>query len=124
MTALRVSGTLLCHAGEHRIAFPAVDVAVIDAPALHAGRARSARQAFGESAGASRVLLAPSGETVGVDTLEIDSEMHRVLPMPVVMERMAGGSMLGFLYIRGELWPLVRLVEFENYLARSSREAA
>lgn len=124
MTALRVSGTLLCHAGEHRIAFPAVDVAVIDAPALHAGRARSARQAFGESAGASRVLLAPSGETVGVDTLEIDSEMHRVLPMPVVMERMAGGSMLGFLYIRGELWPLVRLVEFENYLASSSREAA
>lgn len=124
MTALRVSGTLLCHAGEHRIAFPAVDVAVIDAPALHAGRARSARQAFGESAGASRVLLAPSGETVGVDTLEIDSEMHRVLPMPVVMERIAGGSMLGFLYIRGELWPLVRLVEFENYLASSSREAA
>jgi hypothetical protein len=124
MTALRVSGTLLCHAGEHRIAFPAVDVAVIDAPALHAGRSRSARHAFGEAGGASRVLLAPSGETVGVDTLEIDSEMHRVLPMPTLMGRMAGGSLLGFLYIRGELWPLVRLVEFEHYLASCSREAA
>ncbi|WP_224366189.1 protein CrdC [Hyalangium versicolor] len=124
MAGLRVSGTLLCHAGEYRIAFPAVDVAVIDAPALHAGRARSARQAFGEAGGSARVLLAPSGETVGVDTLEIDAEMHRVLPMPALMERMAGGSLLGFLFIRGELWPLVRLVEFEHFLASASREAA
>ena len=124
MAGLRVSGTLLCHAGAHRIAFPAVDVAVIDAPALHAGRLRSARQAFGESGGAFRVLLAPSGETVGVDALEIDSEMHRVLPMSPLMARMAGGSLLGFLSIRGVLWPLVRLVEFEHYLASSSREAA
>ncbi|WP_224243782.1 protein CrdC [Hyalangium gracile] len=124
MVGLRVSGTLLCHAGPYRIAFPAVDVAVIDAPALHAGRARSARQAFGEPGGASRVLLAPSGETVGVDTLEIDAEMHRVLPMPAVMQRMAGGSLLGFISVRGMLWPLVRLVEFEHYLASASREAA
>jgi hypothetical protein len=124
MAGLRVSGTLLCHAGGHRIAFPAVDVAVIDAPSLHAGRSRSARQAFGESAGASRVLLAPSGETVGVDTLEIDAEVHWVMSPPPMLERIAGKSLLGFLYIRGELWPLVRLVEFEHFLAGASREAA
>ena len=124
MHGLRVSGILLCHAGEHRIAFPAVDVAVIDAPSLHSGRARSARQAFGEPAGASRVLLAPSGETVGVDTLEIDAEIHRVLSPPPVLGRVAGGSLLGFISVRGELWPLVRLVEFERFIADLSREAA
>lgn len=124
MQGLRVSGILLCHAGTNRIAFPAVDVAVIDAPGLHAGRSRSARQAFGEPTGASRVLLAPSGETVGVDALEIDAELHRVLPPSPVLERVAGGSLLGFISVRGELWPLVRLVEFEHFLAGASREAA
>src|SRR5688572_17334455 len=103
MHGLRVSGTLLCHAGTHRIAFPAVDVAVIDAPGLHAGRSRSARQAFGEAAGASRVLLAPSGETVGVDTLEIDTEVHRVLPASPVLKWMSGGSLQGFIFTRGVL---------------------
>lgn len=124
MAGLRVSGTLLCHAGEHRIAFPAVDVAVIDAPALHLGRTRSARQAFGGADGASRVLLAPSGETVGVDALEIDAEVHWVMPLPPLLQKMAGQSMLGFLNVRGVLWPLVRLVEFEQFLAGTSREAA
>jgi hypothetical protein len=120
----QLAGTLLCHAGEHRIAFPAQDVAVIDAPALHAGRARSARQAFGEPAAAARVLLAPSGETVGVDALEIDAEVHRVMSTPQVLRQVAGGSLQGFIMVRGELWPLVRLVEFEQFLARLSREAA
>lgn len=124
MQGLQVSGTLLCHAGPHRIAFPAVDVAVIDLPSLHAGRSRSAGQAFGLAAGASRVLLAPSGETVGVDTLEIDAEVHRVLPLPPVLEHLAGGCLLGFITVRGELWPLVRLVEFEHFLAGVTREAA
>jgi hypothetical protein len=124
MQGLRVSGILLCHAGTNRIAFPAVDVAVIDAPGLHAGRSRSASVGFGELAGASRVLLAPSGETVGVDTLEIDAELHRVLPLPAVLERVAGGSLLGFIWVRGVLWPLVRLVEFEHFISRGSREAA
>ncbi|KFE72337.1 hypothetical protein [Hyalangium minutum] len=124
MQGLQVSGTLLCHAGPHRIAFPAVDVAVIDVPSLHAGRSRSASQAFGLPAGASRVLLAPSGETVGVDTLEIDAEVHRVLPAPRVLERVAGGCLIGFIAVRGELWPLVRLVEFEHFLSDAAREAA
>jgi hypothetical protein len=124
MRDLRLTGTLLCHAGPHRIAFPALDVAVIDAPALHAGRSRSARQAFGEPTASARVLLAPSGETVGVDALEIDAEEHQVLPMPALLQRVAGGSLLGFLSVRGELWPLVRLVEFERFLAGAAREAA
>ncbi len=117
-------GTLLCHAGAHRIAFPAQDVAVIDTPDLHGGRLRSARQAFGEPPGAFRVLLAPSGETVGVDALEIDSEVHHVMAPPRVLERLAGGSVLGFIHARGLLWPVIRLVDFEHYLASATREAA
>ncbi|MDY7230545.1 protein CrdC [Hyalangium rubrum] len=124
MPGQHLAGTLLCHAGPFRIAFPAQDVAVIDAPALHAGRSRSAREAFGELPAAARVLLAPSGETVGVDTLEIDSEVHRVMDTPPVLARLAGGSLLGFIYTRGALWPLVRLVDFEHYLSGAAREAA
>jgi hypothetical protein len=119
-----LTGTLLCQAGMYRIAFPAQDVAVIDVPTLHAGRWRSAREAFGEPPAAFRVLLAPSGETVGVDSLEIDAEEHRVMAPPLVLARWVGGSLLGFIYARGALWPLVRLVEFEHFLASASREAA
>jgi hypothetical protein len=47
-----------------------------------------------------------------------------VLPPPLVLERVAGGCLIGFITVRGELWPLVRLVEFEHFLARAHREAA
>lgn len=124
MLGQNLTGTLLCQAGAYRIAFPAQDVAVIDVPTLHAGRWRSARQAFGEPPAAFRVLLAPSGETVGVDSLEIDSDEHRVMPPPRVLAKWAGGSLMGFIFTRGALWPLVRLVEFEHFLAGTSREAA
>jgi hypothetical protein len=41
-----------------------------------------------------------------------------------VLQLLAGGSLLGFISVRGVLWPLVRLVEFERFLAGASREAA
>ena len=47
-----------------------------------------------------------------------------MLPAPLMLERMAGGSLMGFISVRGALWPLVRLVEFEHFLAGASREAA
>jgi hypothetical protein len=50
--------------------------------------------------------------------------IHRLLPLPQVLERVAGGSLLGFIAVRGVLWPLVRLVEFEHFIAAPSREAA
>jgi hypothetical protein len=124
MSGQLLTGTLLCQAGSYRIAFPAQDVAVIDVPTLHVGRWRSASQAFGEPTAAFRVLLAPSGETVGVDSLEIDSEEHGLMAPPPVLARCVGGSLMGFIYTRGALWPVVRLVEFEHFLAGASREAA
>ena len=119
------AGMLLCHAGPHRLAFPAQEVAAIDVARAQRGARGSARRAFGEPAGASRVLVAASGEAVGVDTLEIDAEPRPVLPRAAgAGARVAGGSLQGFILVRGELWPLVRLVDFEHFLASARREAA
>jgi hypothetical protein len=120
MLGSRVAGTLLCHAGSHRVAFAAEEVASIESAGERAGRFLSARRAFGGDEGAARVLVAPSGEAVGVDTLEIDAESLYVLPPPELLERVAGGSLMGFLLARGEFWPLVRLVGFERYLGSLS----
>ena len=125
MLGRRVAGTLLCHAGSHRVAFAADEVAVIESVGDRPGRFQSARQAFGDDAGAERVLVAPSGEAVGVDTLEIEAESIYVMPLPELLEPVAGGSLVGFILARGEFWPLVRLVEFERYLGNlAPRRAA
>ncbi|AKQ64814.1 hypothetical protein A176_001726 [Myxococcus hansupus] len=105
---------LLCHAGPHRLAFHAHEVASITSPV---GReVASARRAFQASDGAARALVAASGGAVGVDTLEIDAEPHPVLPAPLVAVRASGGSLQGFVLARGELWPLMGLSDFERFL--------
>lgn len=116
MLGRRVAGTLLCHAGAHRVAFAAHEVAVIESAGERPGRFQSARRAFGGDAEAERVLVAPSGEAVGVDALEIEAESLYVMPAPELLEQVAGGSLVGFILARGEFWPLVRLAEFERYL--------
>ena len=125
MLGRRVAGSLLCHAGPHRVAFAAEEVVAIEAASDWVGRFHSARRAFGEEVGAARVLLAPSGEAVGVDTLEIEAESSYIMPSPELLLGVAGGSLLGFIFARGEFWPLVRLVEFERYLGNlAPRRAA
>lgn len=110
----RVQGMLLCHAGPHRLAFHAHEVVSITSPQ---GRsACSARRAFEGAPGASRVLVSASGGAVGVDTLEIDAEPRPVLPPPPVAVHASGGSLQGFVLARGQLWPLVGLVDFETFL--------
>lgn len=115
---------LLCRAGADRVAFRAHEVATIESPATFGGRAGSARQAFGGTEGAERILVAATGESVGVDGLEIDPEPLTVLPAPVLLGRMAGGSLRGFVQVRGVLWPLMSLADFGRFLAPSTREAA
>ncbi|NVJ02913.1 protein CrdC [Myxococcus sp. AM009] len=117
-----VRGMLLCHAGPHRLAFHAHEVASIASPSGHA--AASARRAFHEAAGAARVLVSASGGAVGVDALEIDAESHRVLSAPPVTVRASGGSLQGFVLARGELWPLVGLADFERFLRGHPGEGA
>ncbi|RJS19133.1 protein CrdC [Corallococcus sp. H22C18031201] len=124
--ASRVEGTLLCRAGAHRIAFAAHEVAFI-ASAVRESTARtwSARRAFREAASESRgrVLVAPSGESVGVDALELDADTHSVLPPPHVTATLSGGSLRGFILVRGALWPLLGLADFEHYLRGLDAEA-
>lgn len=119
---------LLCRAGDHRVAFCAHEVATIESPSTFGGLAGSACRAFGEVIGAERlaerVLVAASGEAVGVDALEIDSEPLTLLPAPALLSRVAGGSLRGFVQVRGGLWPLMSLVDFGRFLAPTVREAA
>lgn len=116
MLGQRVSGTLLCHAGSHRVAFIAHDVASIEAASTLGDAFPSARHAFGEAGEAPRVLLSASGQGVAVDALEIEAESLYVMPPPELLERVAGGSLVGFILSRGDFWPLVRLEGFARYL--------
>ncbi len=118
----RVQGMLLCHAGPHRLAFHAHEVASITSP--RELDACSARLAFEEAPGASRVLVSASGGAVGVDTLEIDAEPRPVLPPPPEAVRASRGSLRGFELARGELWPRVGLVDFEHFLKGLVEETA
>ncbi|WP_375743892.1 protein CrdC [Corallococcus interemptor] len=117
----RVEGTLLCHVGPHRIAFEAGEVASIAAP--DAGTV-SAHRAFLGGGGAQRVLVTATGETVGVDGLEIDSEVLSVLPPSPVVAGASGGSLRGFVLTRGVLWPLLSLDAFQRYLRGLDGEGA
>ncbi len=119
-----ITGMLLCQAGSGRVAFRAHEVATIESPSTFGGTPGSACQGFGQSAGSGRILVAATGESVGVDALEIDSEPLVLLPAPAVLCRVAGGSLRGFVQARGLLWPLMSLAEFGRYLAPSTREAA
>ncbi|HEX8434309.1 protein CrdC [Archangium sp.] len=124
LTGSRIAGMLLCQAGADRVAFAAHEVATIESPTTFGGTAGSARQGFGEASGAERILVAATGEAVGVDALEIDAESLTLLPTPTLLRQIAGGSLRGFVQARGALWPLMSLVEFGRFLAPSSREAA
>jgi hypothetical protein len=120
----RIAGMLLCQSGTERVAFAAHEVATIESPTTFGGLAGSASHAFGEPSRAERILVAATGEAVGVDALEIDAEPLAVLPAPLVLCRIAGGSLRGFVQARGALWPLMSLVDFGRFLAPLAREAA
>jgi hypothetical protein len=120
----RIAGMLLCQAGTGWVAFAAQEVASIESSREIPRVVGAARQAFGEPAGSERVLLSDSGEAVAVDTVELEAEPLPLLPVPPLMRRIAGGSLRGFVQVRGRLWPLVALVEFGRFLAPSSEEAA
>ncbi|PTL78744.1 protein CrdC [Vitiosangium sp. GDMCC 1.1324] len=119
-----ITGLLLCRAGAHRVAFAAHEVATIESPSTFGGLAGCASQAFGGACGAERILVAATGEAVGVDALEIDPEPMALLPAPGVLAQVAGGSLSGFVQVRGALWPLMSLAGFGRFLAPSAREAA
>ncbi len=112
--ASAVSGVLLCRVGEHRLAFPAQDVATVEPRGSEAFPV--ARRAFGLPDQAGRVLIANGGEAVMVDRLEVFQGQLPVLALPPAMRGQAGSSLAGFVLAREQLWPLLRLAAFSRFL--------
>ncbi len=112
----QISGVLLCRAGGRRIAFPASQVAAVEAwregePLPHA------RHPFPQHGPRGRVLISLTGDGVVVDAIEVFQEPVALMDAPPLLPRVAGGSLQGFATIRQELWPVLRLVEYSQYLA-------
>ena len=114
--AEQITGVVLCRAGGRRLAFPASQVAAVEAwqegePLPHA------RHPFAQHAPRGRVLISLTGDGVVVDAIEVFQEAVPLLRAPRLLPRVAGGSLHGFATIRQELWPVMRLAEYSQYLA-------
>lgn len=112
----QVSGLVLCRAGEHRLAFLAHQVAEIEI-ADPTSRLRSARAAFGLSPQHGRALVAETGDGVVVDSVEVLQETLPLLAAPGIVAGEAGGALKGFVVLRDQLYPVLKLAEFSRYLA-------
>ena len=119
----QISGVLLCRAGGRRLAFPAMQVAAVESW-LEGEALPHARHPFPEHAARGRVLISLTGDGVVVDAIEVFQETVALLPAPPLLERGVGGSLQGFASIRQELWPVVRLAEFSQYLSMLEGELA
>jgi len=122
-TGEQITGVLLCRAGGRRLAFPALQVAAVEA--WQEGEALPhARHPFPEHAARGRVLISLTGDGVVVDAIEVFQEAVPLLPAPPLLLRGVGGSLQGFATILQELWPVLRLAEFSQYLSMLEGELA
>ena len=115
----QVTGLLLCKVAENRLAFPARQVSSV-APWRREAPAPHARAVFSLPAEKGRVLVATSGDTVAVDTIELFKEPLPLMAPPALIARVLGGSLAGFVTARQELWPVLQVAEFARFVA--SRE--
>ena len=122
-TPEQIAGVLLCRAGGRRLAFPAYDVAAVESwvegePLPHA------RHPFTDHAPKGRVLISITGDGVVVDAIEVFQEAVPLLSPPPMLSRGVGGSLKGFADIRQQLWPILRLAEFSQFLSTLEGELA
>jgi hypothetical protein len=115
-SAAAVSGLLLCRAGPHRLAFPASQVAGIEATSSLA--CPQARHAYALPSAPGRVLMTEEGAALAVDAVEVSPEPLPVMPAPAMVKRHAGGSVFGFVTVQDALWPVLKLREFSHFLQR------
>lgn len=111
-----VTGVLLCRAGDHRLAFAASDVATVEPRSSEHGTLPSARRAFALSDQPGRVLIAPTGEAVVVDSLEVMQGQVAVIQRPLALHANSGGSLQGFVLAKEQLWPLLGVAAFSHFL--------
>jgi hypothetical protein len=120
-SAAAVSGLLLCRAGPHRLAFPASQVAGIEASANLV--CPHARNAFALPPAPGRVLMTEEGAALLVDEVQVTQEPLPVMPTPPMVKSHAGGSLFGFVTVQDALWPVLKLREFSDYLKRQGATA-
>ncbi len=95
----RVEGLVLARVAEHRLAFIAHAVTVVEPWREGAWPVVQARRLFGLPAAPGRILKAGS-YAVAVDSLEVFREPVTVMPVPKVLAHALWGALLG-------LWPLL-----------------
>jgi hypothetical protein len=110
--------------GDHRLAFAASDVATVEPRSDGQGMLPSARRAFALSDQPGRVLIAPSGEAVVVDSLEVVQGEVVVIARPLALHANSGGSLHGFVIAREQLWPLLGVAAFSRFLNALPRAEA
>ncbi len=115
----RVAGVVLCRVGDHRLAFPALQVVAIEAYVPSDRGHPQARVAFElPKLPHGRTMLSEKGEAVVVDALEVQQESFPLLPPPTLMQAVLGGSLRGFATIQEQLWPVLELALFSRFLLR------
>lgn len=113
-----LEGLVLCRVGEHRLAFPASKVVQISDWAIGGIATPTARAAFSLPAiNGRRVEDGLTG--LIVDSVEIGVDAFELLPVPVILQGSAGGSLRGFIVLAGALCPVLAVTEFAQYLART-----
>jgi hypothetical protein len=115
-TGREVRGVVLCRVGTHRVAFPAVEVTAIERVPSGPSPFADARMLLSQPLVQGRVLIGDHGSAVVVNALEIHQDAVVLLTVPPLLGRTAGRSLGGFILLREELWPVLRLHEFSKFI--------
>ncbi|MBX7116226.1 MAG: protein CrdC [Myxococcaceae bacterium] len=113
----QVEGLVLARVAEHRLAFLASAVSVVERWRDEALPVTQARLLFGLPFAPGRILKADR-YAVAVDSLEIFREPITVMPVPMVLTHALSGALLGFVTVVNELWPLLDVLGLARALAQ------
>lgn len=116
-----VEGVVLCRVGGDRLAVLAGDVVGVELPL---GEAPYAGRLFDGAAStpADARLLRHETAALVVDALEVHAERLRLIPVPVVLARLVGGALRGFVVVADGLWPVVSLPALAAFLRAPETE--
>lgn len=103
-----IEGVVLCQVGAHRLAVRAHEVTSFDDSDGSAPYAGVGFEATAVSPVHAR-LLRHHGAGLVVDSVEVNAEQLRLMPVPSVLTSLWGGALSGFVEVGGHLWPLVSL---------------
>jgi hypothetical protein len=118
----RVDGLVLARVGEHRLAFPATAITVVERWKGGPLQVAHARALYALEPGPGRLLLADTDGIV-VDSLEIFRDSAKVAAVPRVLHRALSGALLGFVTIGQELWPLLDVATLSRAIIRMKATA-